>query len=82
MASTKQVPIPGPKGVPFLGNVYDIESELPINSFEQMADSYGMDLDLHEQGIETANLWANWRVFLPSRTNFSGYNLWQNPSIH
>lgn len=49
MASTKQVPIPGPKGVPFLGNIYDIEPEVPVNSFERMADSYGMDLDLHDR---------------------------------
>ncbi|KAJ5252102.1 hypothetical protein N7489_002512 [Penicillium chrysogenum] len=41
MSSTDQVPIPGPKGVPFLGNVYDIEPELPLQSFERMADSYG-----------------------------------------
>ncbi|CAI7589423.1 hypothetical protein PCG10_001646 [Penicillium crustosum] len=41
MASTKQVPIPGPKGVPFLGNIYDIEPEVPVNSFERMAESYG-----------------------------------------
>lgn len=47
MAETKQVPIPGPKGVPFLGNIYDIEPEVPVNSFERMADSYGMDLNLH-----------------------------------
>ncbi|KAI3154000.1 hypothetical protein CBS147325_1092 [Penicillium roqueforti] len=41
MASVKEVPIPGPRGVPFLGNIYDIESEVPVNSFEQMADNYG-----------------------------------------
>jgi cytochrome P450/NADPH-cytochrome P450 reductase len=50
MSSTDQVPIPGPKGVPFLGNVYDIEPELPLQSFERMADSYGMDLGPHGQG--------------------------------
>jgi hypothetical protein len=49
MASNKQVPIPGPKGVPFLGNIYDIEPEVPVHSFERMADSYGMDLDLHDR---------------------------------
>lgn len=44
MASVKEVPIPGPRGVPFLGNIYDIESEVPVNSFEQMADNYGMEI--------------------------------------
>ncbi|KAJ5566005.1 hypothetical protein N7535_007643 [Penicillium sp. DV-2018c] len=41
MSSTKHVPIPGPKGVPFLGNVYDVEPEVPVNSFELLADTYG-----------------------------------------
>ena len=35
------VPIPGPRGVPFVGNVYDIEREVPLNSLELMADNYG-----------------------------------------
>lgn len=37
-----QIPIPGPRGVPILGNVYDIEKEVPLNSLELLADSYGM----------------------------------------
>lgn len=41
MAATKEVPIPGPKGVPFLGNIYDIEPEVPLNSLELLADNYG-----------------------------------------
>ncbi|GLA29977.1 hypothetical protein AnigIFM63604_011514 [Aspergillus niger] len=41
MGSVKPVPIPGPKGVPFLGNVYDIDQEMPVRSFELMADQYG-----------------------------------------
>ncbi|KAJ5115063.1 hypothetical protein NUU61_000822 [Penicillium alfredii] len=39
--SSKQVPIPGPKGVPLLGNIYDIEPDVPVNSFELLADNYG-----------------------------------------
>lgn len=35
------VPIPGPRGVPIVGNVYDIEREVPLNSMELMADHYG-----------------------------------------
>lgn len=41
MASTKEVPIPGPKGVPLLGNIYDIDQEVPLNSLELLADNYG-----------------------------------------
>ena len=39
--SSKEIPIPGPKGVPLLGNVYDIDKDLPIRSIELMADNYG-----------------------------------------
>ncbi|KAJ5998766.1 Oxidoreductase FAD/NAD(P)-binding [Penicillium sp. IBT 35674x] len=39
--SSKEVPIPGPKGVPILGNIYDIEAEVPMKSIELMADNYG-----------------------------------------
>lgn len=42
MSSTTPVPIPGPKGIPILGNLYDIESEVPLNSLELLADTYGM----------------------------------------
>ncbi|KAJ5594210.1 Bifunctional cytochrome NADPH reductase [Penicillium hispanicum] len=41
MSATKQIPIPGPKGVPLLGNIYDIESEVPLNSIELLAGNYG-----------------------------------------
>ena len=40
-AVTMSVPIPGPRGVPLVGNVYDIEREVPLNSMELMADHYG-----------------------------------------
>lgn len=36
------VPIPGPRGVPLMGNILDIESEIPLRSLEMMADTYGM----------------------------------------
>ncbi|EIT73160.1 cytochrome P450 [Aspergillus oryzae 100-8] len=35
------VPIPGPRGVPLMGNILDIESEIPLRSLEMMADTYG-----------------------------------------
>lgn len=40
MTSTES-PIPGPKGVPFLGNIYDVDREVPIHSLELLADNYG-----------------------------------------
>lgn len=45
--TSKQVPIPGPRGVPFLGNIYDVEPEVPVNSFERLVDNYGTEL--HER---------------------------------
>ncbi|KAJ5153069.1 Bifunctional cytochrome NADPH reductase [Penicillium canariense] len=41
MSASKEIPIPGPRGVPFLGNIYDIESEVPLNSIDLLADNYG-----------------------------------------
>ncbi|KAJ5289018.1 Oxidoreductase FAD/NAD(P)-binding [Penicillium angulare] len=58
MSSSKQVPIPGPKGFPLLGNINDIDPELPIKSIELMADSYGPIFRLTILGVP--------RVFLSS----------------
>lgn len=41
MSATKEIPIPGPRGVPILGNIYDIEPEVPLNSIDLLADNYG-----------------------------------------
>ena len=41
MSDVQPVPIPGPKGIPFLGNIYDIEQEVPMRSFELLVDQYG-----------------------------------------
>lgn len=41
MSASKAIPIPGPRGVPIVGNVYDLEREVPLNSLELMADNYG-----------------------------------------
>lgn len=41
MSTNKPVPIPGPRGVPIVGNLYDIERDVPLNSMELMADNYG-----------------------------------------
>jgi cytochrome P450/NADPH-cytochrome P450 reductase len=37
-------PIPGPAGWPFLGNVTDIDPEVPIKSLMDIADKYGHHL--------------------------------------
>lgn len=34
-------PIPAPPSVPFLGNVTQIENEVPLRSFELLAKQYG-----------------------------------------
>jgi hypothetical protein len=39
---SEHVPIPGPRGMPLVGNVLDIESEIPLRSLNMMADTYGM----------------------------------------
>ncbi|KAH8426866.1 bifunctional cytochrome P450/NADPH--P450 reductase [Aspergillus melleus] len=41
MSDSKFIPIPGPRGVPFLGNVLDVDPEVPEQSFSLMADNYG-----------------------------------------
>lgn len=35
------LPIPSPPGLPFLGNIKNINPELPLESFVNMADKYG-----------------------------------------
>lgn len=35
------VPIPSPPGLPLLGNIADIDSELPVKSFSHLVDIYG-----------------------------------------
>ena len=39
--SSKEVPIPGPAGVPLLGNIWDIDADTPLNSFNLLAETYG-----------------------------------------
>ena len=33
--------IPGPKGLPFVGNVLDMDFEMPIRGVERLAEQYG-----------------------------------------
>ena len=35
------VPIPGPKGYPIVGNITDLDPELPIASLQNLAKQYG-----------------------------------------
>ncbi|PWY87956.1 fatty acid hydroxylase [Aspergillus sclerotioniger CBS 115572] len=51
MSDVQPVPIPGPKGVPFLGNIYDIEQEVPMRSFELLVDQYGPIFRLNTFGV-------------------------------
>jgi cytochrome P450/NADPH-cytochrome P450 reductase len=46
MSASKEIPIPGPRGVPILGNIYDIEPEVPLNSIDLLADNYGESMIL------------------------------------
>jgi len=34
--------IPGPPGLPLVGNVVDLDPENPVESFIRLADQYGM----------------------------------------
>ena len=34
-------PIPGPSGLPIVGNLYNIDVETPLNTFLALADTYG-----------------------------------------
>jgi len=35
------IPIPEPKGLPFLGNALDIDTEFPLGSMLNFADQFG-----------------------------------------
>ncbi|KAK3358534.1 hypothetical protein B0T24DRAFT_685357 [Lasiosphaeria ovina] len=54
MAEEKKLaPIPGPWGLPLLGNLFDINSELPIGSQLQFADTYG---EIFQLNFPTINI--------------------------
>lgn len=36
------IPIPGPPGLPILGNIYDLDHSDTISSFSRLADTYGL----------------------------------------
>jgi cytochrome P450 / NADPH-cytochrome P450 reductase len=35
------IPIPGPPGLPILGNIYDLDYPDTTSSFSRLADTYG-----------------------------------------
>ncbi|KAH8703590.1 putative fatty acid hydroxylase [Talaromyces proteolyticus] len=41
MTEQEYTPIPQPPGVPLLGNIFDIDGEVPLTSLELLADTYG-----------------------------------------
>jgi cytochrome P450 / NADPH-cytochrome P450 reductase len=38
---TQAVPIPGPPGLPLIGNANEIDTDIPLNTFMRWADLYG-----------------------------------------
>lgn len=48
MAETT-VPIPGPPGLPIVGNVGDIDPAFPLGSMNNMAETYGLSPLLREE---------------------------------
>jgi cytochrome P450/NADPH-cytochrome P450 reductase len=43
MSTPQHTPIPQPPGVPFLGNIYNVDGEVPLQSLGLLADNYGME---------------------------------------
>lgn len=41
MMSSETATIPGPPGLPFIGNISDIDAENPIQSICNLTDTYG-----------------------------------------
>ena len=49
--STTMEPIPGPRGLPFLGNLLDVAlDDASLTAFERLADTYGPIYQLHMPG--------------------------------
>lgn len=65
-------PIPGPAGWPFLGNVNDIDPEVPIKSLMDIADKYG-DYLCSKLQVMTAEL-ITFRLYLQP------FNTWKASS--
>lgn len=44
--------IPGPRGLPFIGNVLDLQDEVPIHAIERLADTHGPIFKINIPGKE------------------------------
>lgn len=42
MAVKKEVPIPEPRGLPFLGHIAEFSPENPLDDILRLADTYGV----------------------------------------
>lgn len=49
--TTQHTPIPSPPGVPGLGNIDAIDSDLPIKSLHELAQKYGAIYELNVMGM-------------------------------
>lgn len=38
---SNMLPIPGPQGYPFIGNLLDLQDEVPLHALERLVDIYG-----------------------------------------
>lgn len=52
MASEARNNIPSPRGLPFLGNVFELESDLPIRELHRLLSVYGPIVKLNILGQE------------------------------
>lgn len=44
--------IPGPRGYPVIGNIFDLQDEVPLHAVERIANIYGPIVKLHVLGRE------------------------------
>jgi cytochrome P450/NADPH-cytochrome P450 reductase len=44
--------IPGPTGLPFIGNLLDLQDEVPLHALERLADIYGPIFKLKIKGTD------------------------------
>ncbi|KAJ5183808.1 Oxidoreductase FAD/NAD(P)-binding [Penicillium capsulatum] len=41
MTAKEYTPIPGPPGIPFVGNIWDVDPQTPLLSMDRLAETYG-----------------------------------------
>lgn len=68
-------PIPGPPGLPILGNISDIDPADSVNSLGRLADTYGMnpsicqcaEADLNRRNLQAEPWWYRTTVYILPR---------------